>query len=334
MCDPCAHRAILRAAKSLARSPAARCIDPDAAMPWLPFQADGQRVRTKSLDGSKLPWLAYYAEEQAVRDKAGDLPLHEIEARALEQFVKELRRTYGSLVEDAVRRLERTKLTGRAAMDFLQQNLAASLPLFAQQITAAAGPYLQTIATAGVEQGLAQLARIAPGRLLDASEFDVASRYAIDAAERATARVGNSVFRTVNDHVAGIIRDGIENLDDTRAVIDRLEDAGYNESSAARIARTESARAYTNGQIAAWQETGLITAKRWILSPTSCEFCELVATQFNEGHPLGEPFLKVGDILVDRAGAELEVTYSDVEGPPLHPYCRCGLEAVETVDIA
>ena len=37
------ERIILRAAKALARSPAARCIDPDAAMPWLPFTADAQR---------------------------------------------------------------------------------------------------------------------------------------------------------------------------------------------------------------------------------------------------------------------------------------------------
>ena len=57
-------------------------------------------------------------------------------------------------------------------------------------------------------------------------------------------------------------------------------------------------------------------------------FCKAAAAQY-EGKPakLGAPFYPRGS-RIEAGGAVMELDYSDVDGPPLHPNCRCDMEPV------
>ena len=88
------------------------------------------------------------------------------------------------------------------------------------------------------------------------------------------------------------------------------------------IARSESARAYTEGELLAWEEAG-IESKEWLLSPDPCPICQTMADEF-EGKqvPLRQPFKKIGDVV-----GGMEIDYADVDGPPIHPNCHCNMTA-------
>lgn len=94
------------------------------------------------------------------------------------------------------------------------------------------------------------------------------------------------------------------------------------------IARTETARAYVNGQEEGWKASGVVSGKQWLLAIGSCPFCEATAAKFNNENkavPLGKPFYKKGDKIttVDAEGkpVSMKLDYSAVEGAPLHPNC-------------
>lgn len=94
------------------------------------------------------------------------------------------------------------------------------------------------------------------------------------------------------------------------------------------IARTESARAYVEGERMAWEESEVVEGKQWLLAPSACPFCEEVARQFNNRTvSLSEPFYKVGDSIT-AGGQTMKLDYQDVQGPPLHPNDRCDLVPV------
>ena len=94
------------------------------------------------------------------------------------------------------------------------------------------------------------------------------------------------------------------------------------------IARTETSRAYTQGQIAAWEQTGVVTEKVWSAASDSCPFCAVM-----NGKVVGlkEDYLHNGDVLSVSAGgdrtASMKMGYGNVNGPPLHPNCRCSIVA-------
>ena len=307
MCDPCRERIILRTAKALARSPAARCIDEKGIMPWMPMIADAQ----------------------VIRSKAGDVPLHEIERRELEAFTRRMRDIFGPWLNGIVQEADSRRLEGRAKITYIAQRAQTMAPQLATLIAEAAGPYGQFMARAGVAAGLDQIQQAMRLEVGENVIFDEASEYAVQAARDAANRVGDSAAGNYSRRVGDTIARGIEELKTTDEVIADLEAQGFDEMTAARIARTESVRAYTDGQIEAWRESGVITRKQWLLSPTSCEFCEIAAMEYGEqGVELDQPFFQRGDRIVATDGRELNLAYGDVSGPPLHPFCRCTLVPV------
>jgi uncharacterized protein with gpF-like domain len=93
------------------------------------------------------------------------------------------------------------------------------------------------------------------------------------------------------------------------------------------IARTETARAFTTGHIEAWRSTGVVSRAIWQSAGDACPFCLAMDGTAVE---LGENFFDQGDEqTADWRGQEIAMghDYSDVNGPPLHPNCRCVLIA-------
>jgi len=297
---------VLRAVKALAKSPAARCIDPDAAMPWMPMSADGLRVRTK----------------------AADEPLQDIEARELRRYITELERTVGQQLTPIRDLVRDWKGTPEELVERVREMATRMRADLAKEIAAIARPYAAVMADAGARSGLAALPQSIPA-VADMVEFGQANPLAVRAAENTAIRMANTVAQTtarnVSEHVAEGIRTG-ETIDE---MAEWIADEGFSESRATMIARTESAYAYTEGRIEAWKETGVVQGKQWLLSPDACEFCEAAARQYGEKTvPLDTPFYTLGTTLTGVAGGRMKLTYRNVDGPPLHPNCRCDTIAV------
>ena len=92
---------------------------------------------------------------------------------------------------------------------------------------------------------------------------------------------------------------------------------------AERISRTETLAASNAGANEAYKQSPLVVAKEWSAEGNACEFClEL------DGKIVGltEDFVKNGDS-VDGGGDSkpLQISYDDIEYPPLHPNCRCSI---------
>jgi len=136
---------------------------------------------------------------------------------------------------------------------------------------------------------------------------------------------------SINGNSSDVLRDqlyeGMENGEGIRELTDRIEALydGWEGYRAERIARTESARAYSNGHIAAWKSTGVVDNKVWVAAADACPFCldmdgtvvSLDATFMDEGESQ--------DIEWNGKDISLSQDYSDVKGPPLHPNCRCAI---------
>jgi hypothetical protein len=303
------ERIILRAAKALARSPTARCIDPDAAMPWLPFTADAQRIRTK----------------------AADEPLQDIEARELNRYIRELEKVMGEAVAPLEELVREWRGSPQALAERIQREALSMRADLAKQIREIARPYATVMADAGARamldslSGFPQVADI----LKDSDEAE-ANPLAVRAAQNAADRMSLSVSDAAARYIADTVAQGIEE----GATIDEMADAiaesrGISRERATMIARTESAYAYTEGRLEAAKESGVVIGKRWLLSPDACEFCEAAARQYGaKTIPLDTPFYTVGTTLTGTRGGKMRLTYRDVQGAPLHPNCRCDVIAV------
>ena len=105
--------------------------------------------------------------------------------------------------------------------------------------------------------------------------------------------------------------------------------ARQTRSRAITIARTEAQRATRKAESEAWKSTGLVEGKKWLLAPDPCEFCQAASEQFGQKSVgINEPFYKQGDTLTGADGGELALDYEAVDGPPLHPNCRCSMQPV------
>jgi hypothetical protein len=100
------------------------------------------------------------------------------------------------------------------------------------------------------------------------------------------------------------------------------------------IARTEAQRASRSAEVEAWKSSGVVTGKTWLLAPDPCEFCEAASDAFSKNAVgLEDSFYQKGDLLFGTPDAEgnrreMLMDYEDIDGPPLHPNCRCSLQPV------
>ncbi len=85
-----------------------------------------------------------------------------------------------------------------------------------------------------------------------------------------------------------------------------------SKSKAETIARTESSRAIHTATEMSAEASGVVVAKRWLLSANSCPICVAIAQRANRV-PLGGSFGTVGH----------SAAFSDIKNPPAHPNCRC-----------
>lgn len=76
----------------------------------------------------------------------------------------------------------------------------------------------------------------------------------------------------------------------------------FSDARAENIARTETAKADVQGNLAGWRSSGIVQRKQWLTAPDCCDDCQALD----------------GDVVDLNENFE-----GGVEGAPLHPQCRC-----------
>ena len=148
--------------------------------------------------------------------------------------------------------------------------------------------------------------------------------------------------QTTQDALRGAIQRWAQNGLPLGDLVDELVTLGiWSRERAELIASTEITRAYAQGQIRAWQQTGVVRSMRWNTANDErvCPICgPLGGLEIGEDGAipgsigqqlaggivteLGSPFLHPGGN--GRAGRFEGRTY---EAPPAHPRCRCWVTA-------
>lgn len=203
---------------------------------------------------------------------------------------------------------------------------AASAGKWPTQISAAIRPVVEDALRAGADlaaRGLADAAAL-PEPVFEFTNPEV-QRYV----DTATVRLANGVNSTTVVRMRSLLEDGLQAGETVDQLSARIENLGYDPARSEMIARTESARAYMQGQEEAWKQSGVVKGKKWILAPDACEFCRAAAAQYADAPiPLGQSFYPQGATLAGDQGGTMLLDYSSVDGPPLHPQCRCALVPV------
>lgn len=274
-----------------------------------------------------LWWIDFNAEKQVITKDGITDTFEATEARAVRAFADGIQQDIDKVIEEVSRKLSASIRAGdtitQRQLEEVQAALKASQQKLITDLANTAKPYAQTIAEAGLSQG----ASLLPDGSLDLGLLSgKASEFVVQATNRAAIRMARSVSETLAERVSNIIRIGIEETATGTDVIGLLEEAGFDENRAQTIARTESARAYTDGQNAAWEASGVVKGKTWLVSPYACEFCEAAAKEFGEKSVgVNDAFYERGATITGASGATMALDFDDTSGPPLHPNCRCSL---------
>ena len=123
-----------------------------------------------------------------------------------------------------------------------------------------------------------------------------------------------------------VIARGLEQGQSVQQIADQIStDYAFSPERATVVARTETARAFVEGERLGWEESGVVRGKQWQLAAGACPFCQQTAVKGTaKVFDLNEPFWKNGDT-ISAGGGTYSVRYGDVQGAPLHPNCRCDI---------
>lgn len=149
-----------------------------------------------------------------------------------------------------------------------------------------------------------------------------ASRYLRDHVVALSRAVSETVRERLQAAIIEHVERGLPPSETARAVREAMGDIRLY--AADRIARTESADAYTAGSIAAARESGVVAGKKWLASANACPICKALESMFPDPVPLDSPFVEKGGT-VYAGGRAVTFNYKSVQGPAAHPNCTCTL---------
>jgi len=204
-----------------------------------------------------------------------------------------------------------------------------------EQLVSALRPYLQNALESGIGLGIDTVQKIATSAPNFTPIREDLKAYAQSESVRLARRAATGVNRYTSVRVGEILGDGIAEGETVEQLAGRVREWAGEKGDAARatrkraltIARTEAQRASRAAEVEAWKATGIVEGKTWLLAPDPCEFCEAASKSFSDNAvSIDEPFYQKGEELEGADGGKLTLDYEAVDGPPLHPNCRCSLQ--------
>lgn len=137
-----------------------------------------------------------------------------------------------------------------------------------------------------------------------------------------TRRMAKNYNEETLDRLAATLTEGINAGESANKLKKRVaqvytETRGYRSE---RIARTETLKASNRATNFAYKQTGFVKGKQWFANPGHCEFC---AAFDGKVFGLDDTFIQRGQEVEGKDGGVMQISYDDVDNPPLHPNCRC-----------
>lgn len=177
---------------------------------------------------------------------------------------------------------------------------------------------LQRVAIAGAEFGREQIERHVFGTVKQDEPLTIDWTLANNRAARWAQRYGfelvGGLLETTRDRLRTEVASFIQNQESIDDLVGRLSEPGgpFSPQRAELVASTEVTRAFAEGNMASWRESGVIERREWRTSNDEivCPICGPLA---GEVRGLDESFS------------------GGIDNPPAHPRCRCWLVAVVEV---
>lgn len=171
-------------------------------------------------------------------------------------------------------------------------------------------------------------------RLIDKPGLDIVNTPSAQTAiDHAMELMSESYNKTTIDALEAKLNEGLSQGFGVSKLGDLVSDVyAWNDTYAAeRVALTESNRISNTAGKIAWKESGVVKQLRWATSQRDnvCVFCADMAGEIIN---IDDNFFEKGDTYVvdDQS---LDMDYSAIGGPPLHPNCHCGMKPIVDTSI-
>ena len=140
----------------------------------------------------------------------------------------------------------------------------------------------------------------------------------------------------LEDDIRNTIATHIDRGDGVGVMADRIKDrlskdkGNWSETRAKRIARTETRFATEAGKREGWEQSQVVVGKEFLLAPGGCPVCKRIdGLTKGKVFPINGVMYGKGDSIEyddeDGKKRRFKFNYTDVQGPPIHPNCRCTL---------
>jgi HK97 family phage portal protein len=228
-----------------------------------------------------------------------------------------------------------------AKQDAPTQELAAEVQSLLESkkwrkdIVDALRPYLEDSLAAGIILGKTTLEKMKALPVNFDKHGEDLKAYARTESIRLANRAADSTNRWTAVKFSKVIGDGVANGETIPEIAERVKTWAIKDGDAERattrraltIARTEAQRASRRAEVEAWKASGVVSGKTWLLAPDPCEFCEAASDAFSKNAVgLEDSFYGEGSEIIGKDGGIMVADYEAIDGPPLHPNCRCALQ--------
>ncbi len=248
--------------------------------------------------------------------------------RAEERIIRRLERELGRIgreqIRDVIRELKASGMIGEELVDAALVTLRDEI--IVTETAERVQPFLREAIGLGFDDGRDgvedAIARITGGVLPESISWD--EEPVTDWSKSRALDVANDLGKSTSVAVETVLRPLVDAGATVDEMADALESEGFNPARARTVARTETSRAMNRGTVEAWKQSAVVRGKRWLANPQACPFCQSISDR-GEVKSIDQDFLQVGDSVTSSDGKQFVVDYDAVQGPPLHPNCRCTL---------
>ncbi len=153
--------------------------------------------------------------------------------------------------------------------------------------------------------------------------FQVVNEQAVQYARTHAASLAANLQEATVNSLRSVIGRGIDKGWSVEQFTESIMGNGrlFSPERAQVIARTETARAFNEGNLEVMRNVPSVAGKKWLKAPGACPYCVTASKQSEKNPmPLNKKFVvDMGTLKVKRVA---------VDSPPLHPNCRCGIRSV------
>lgn len=163
------------------------------------------------------------------------------------------------------------------------------------------------------------------------TSFDVQDANVQDFIDNYSYQFAKGVMETTIDDLKNAISTGMDEGLSMREIGKLIEESStFSAQRAELIARTETIRASNYAQIESYKQSGVVLKKEWLVTEDD-RLCVWCASMQGIQIDLDETYFDKDEDYTVGTGDDAQTTtfdYEAIDGPPLHPNCRCTLVPV------